>query len=661
MATVLFDGLTPQKYIWVSPTGSDTNSGSEASPLKTIQAAVDKASAGTAIMVTAGVYRESVELPHVAKSTPEAPIWLMSADGPQMAKIMPPSSTQSAIYGYGTDNYVVQGFEIEGGFRGIRFARQGEDWANPSENILIVDNVIHGTSEDGIKISQADNVQVIGNTVYDVAQEGIDFVCVLDAVVAYNEVSNAKSTAAGIVAKSGSTNIAIHHNYVHDIPNGDGISIGGQGTGSGSWRPGYTDWQAKNVVVSDNYVERVDQNTVVVKGGIDSKIVDNYLSADPGYYSNIAVGSGFHGLPDGTKIYLHSKNVEIADNILAGRQNIVVYEGSNNNISIHDNAPTGKWTTLVGPDAYVASSEPEPPLPPVLSNAAPVIASATATGLATEWADASAAETADTPHTASGSLAFTDANALDLHTASFTLRGSGYLGTFSLDTTAIDSDNTVGWSFSVSDKAMDYLEAGEQKTQLYDVIIDDGHGGTVKQTVTVTLTGAGETFALASSITGTSKDETLEGTAGNDVIYGVGGKDRLYGQAGADTLDGGSGRDYLYGGLGEDVLTGGAGNDVFVFITALNGGVDIVTDFTHGWDSFRLENSIFTNLGSAGDLPSSMFWSGSAAHDSTDRIIYNPTTGALSYDADGTGSAAPVQFATLSTGLTVSASDFSIW
>ena len=125
-------------------------------------------------------------------------------------------------------------------------------------------------------------------------------------------------------------------------------------------------------------------------------------------------------------------------------------------------------------------------------NSAPVIVSAAATGLATEWADKSANETANAPHTASGSVVYSDANSLDLHTASFTPKGSGYLGTFSLNTAAIDSSDTVGWSFSVSDSAMDYLTAGQTKTQLYDVTINDGHGGTVTKTVTITLTGASD-------------------------------------------------------------------------------------------------------------------------------------------------------------------------
>ena len=59
-------------------------------------------------------------------------------------------------------------------------------------------------------------------------------------------------------------------------------------------------------------------------------------------------------------------------------------------------------------------------------------------------------------------------------------------------------------------------------------------------------------------------------------------------------------------------------------------------------------------------MSSSAFYAGAAAHDSTDRIIYNSNTGALSYDPDGTGAAAAVQFAELSPGLVLTYQDFLI-
>lgn len=162
------------------------------------------------------------------------------------------------------------------------------------------------------------------------------------------------------------------------------------------------------------------------------------------------------------------------------------------------------------------------------------------------------------------------------------------------------------------------------------------------------------------TISGTSYGDTLVGTAGNDTINGLGGNDRIYGEAGADTINGGSGRDNIYGGLGPDTLTGGSGYDNFMFNTALNGDIDRITDFSHYYDTILLENAVFTALTSTGYLSSAAFYIGAAAHDATDRIIYNSSTGAVFYDPDGTGAAPAVQFAVLGTGIGVTASDFYV-
>jgi VCBS repeat-containing protein len=130
--------------------------------------------------------------------------------------------------------------------------------------------------------------------------------------------------------------------------------------------------------------------------------------------------------------------------------------------------------------------------PVVPTNHAPAITSGTQSASLTEWADLSANETANTPHTAAGLITYTDSDATDLHTASVAAEGTGYLGTFSLNTSNIDSDDSVGWSFSVSDKAIDYLTAGQTLTQSYDVTLDDGHGGTAMQMVTITIIGASD-------------------------------------------------------------------------------------------------------------------------------------------------------------------------
>jgi VCBS repeat-containing protein len=97
-------------------------------------------------------------------------------------------------------------------------------------------------------------------------------------------------------------------------------------------------------------------------------------------------------------------------------------------------------------------------------------------------------------HARSGAIVFQDSDLPDTaHTASVVPAGGGvgYLGTFSL--AAVDqAADKVAWSFQIADGALDSLAAGEVRTQSYVVKISDGAGGTVEQSVTVTLTGAAE-------------------------------------------------------------------------------------------------------------------------------------------------------------------------
>jgi VCBS repeat-containing protein len=128
---------------------------------------------------------------------------------------------------------------------------------------------------------------------------------------------------------------------------------------------------------------------------------------------------------------------------------------------------------------------------PAVVNHAPTITSGAQVASAVEWADRSANELANTPHTAAGTITYADADASDTHTASFMPQSSGYLGTFSL-AALNDAGDSLDWSFSVADNTIDSLPAGQTLTQLYDVIIDDGHGSMTVETVTVTITGASD-------------------------------------------------------------------------------------------------------------------------------------------------------------------------
>ena len=177
-------------------------------------------------------------------------------------------------------------------------------------------------------------------------------------------------------------------------------------------------------------------------------------------------------------------------------------------------------------------------------------------------------------------------------------------------------------------------------------------GANVEQ---LTYTGSGNFIGGGNALV-----NVIYGGGGADELHGGDGDDILAGNGGSDFLDGGEGSDLLGGALGNDILNGGNGADRFVFDTALGpNNVDTISNFVHGSDNILLDNTIFTTL-TEGPLPASAFVTGTAAGDADDRIIYNSTTGALFYDADGNGAGAAIQFATLPTGLTLTGSDFVV-
>jgi Ca2+-binding RTX toxin-like protein len=135
-----------------------------------------------------------------------------------------------------------------------------------------------------------------------------------------------------------------------------------------------------------------------------------------------------------------------------------------------------------------------------------------------------------------------------------------------------------------------------------------------------------------------------------------------YGNALANTLVGNSAANLLAGAAGNDLLVGGAGNDLFYFNTAPNSttNMDTISDFSVADDTIWLENAVYAALGAAGPLAASAFAIGGAAADTSDRIVYNSSTGALSYDDDGTGVHAAVIFAKVGAGLALTAADFTV-
>ena len=179
-----------------------------------------------------------------------------------------------------------------------------------------------------------------------------------------------------------------------------------------------------------------------------------------------------------------------------------------------------------------------------------------------------------------------------------------------------------------------------------DVYIVDNAGDVVTEGTSAGTdsVNASTTYTLTANV----ENLTLTGSA---AINGAGNElnNVITGNSGNNILTGGAGNDILNGGLGADTLDGGAGADIFVFNSTLgSSNIDRINNFVTFDDTIQLDHTIFTALGNAGALLVGAFNTGAAATQADDRIIYNTSTGALLYDADGSGKGAAMQFATLS-------------
>ncbi len=183
---------------------------------------------------------------------------------------------------------------------------------------------------------------------------------------------------------------------------------------------------------------------------------------------------------------------------------------------------------------------------------------------------------------------------------------------------------------------------------------DAGIESVVIGTGTATSAVSTATTALNVNASAVGNGLSITGNAGANILTGTAYNDTLIGGAGNDTLIGGGGNDTLIGGTGNDTLTGGAGSDQFRFDSSFISNRDTITDFvrTDG-DSIWLSKLVFTGFAgnASGSALSANQFSMSSVSGSSAQVIYNKNTGALLYDADGTGRQAAVQFATLGTTL----------
>lgn len=183
--------------------------------------------------------------------------------------------------------------------------------------------------------------------------------------------------------------------------------------------------------------------------------------------------------------------------------------------------------------------------------------------------------------------------------------------------------------------------------------------------------------SLIENAIGGSGDDDIRGNATANRLEGGDGNDTLDGGARVDELVGGTGNDVLYSDLSDFAIFSGnrseyqiiSGNSISTVTDRIKGRDG--TDTLKGWffakfldgtvvlgaqeknDRIYLESAVFKNAGfgfltEAGQLKDAFFTIGHKARDADDFIIYNPDTGSLYYDPDGSGAAQAMEIITLS-------------
>lgn len=227
---------TPQsaggKVYYVSPSGSDENSGSQNSPWKSINYAVSEDSpiaAGDTVLVQPGTYTELISL---GKSGSDSQRITLKANGDVTLRDPNPNSggfPEGVIQSPGQSNWVIDGFRIENtSWAGISLSdaknitvQNNETYQTGSSGIIALPKTFFGGGEKEITGS---NVKILNNTVEranwkwdgpgdtDGDQEALSIWGVDGFEVANNTMIDGKRE--GLDIKVGSRNGLIHDNSI---------------------------------------------------------------------------------------------------------------------------------------------------------------------------------------------------------------------------------------------------------------------------------------------------------------------------------------------------------------------------------------------------------------------------------------------------------------
>ncbi len=298
---------------FVATTGSDSSSGTSATPFATLTKAAQVAQPGDTIVVRSGTYNMSAAAVFENKrGTADKPITVIGEGLPILRptdRTVVPANYTGLISVVNSSHLVVSGVRLENsGQFGFHVTK--------SDHITVKNSQTSGTRLSAFWADNSTDISVTANDFSNFCdrgqfnnvgcQEGVSLETVDRFDVGYNRVHDAPQVAGigpgggeGIDAKFGSKNGRIHHNTVEDLPQ-VGIYVDG-------WISG-----GANIQVDNNLVRRTYLGIVVAseQGGTVTGInIHDNVVVDVGY-DGIVVGSQGTDGPKG--------NIAIFNNTLVG-------------------------------------------------------------------------------------------------------------------------------------------------------------------------------------------------------------------------------------------------------------------------------------------------------------------------------------------------------
>jgi parallel beta-helix repeat protein len=274
-------GSTVTGAYYVSTTGSDSNSGSSASPWKTIQRAANTLIAGDTVVVTAGTYSERVQL--TVSGVAGKPI-TFQAQGTVVTKGFNIQASYVKVTGFevantsGTawsDRTVGSGFYLSG------------------SNNEISGNYIHDSVAAGIYFTSSANSTVVsGNRIAFAVECGI-YVQGSGNLLVSNDISHTRSIGgsdADGIRFFGSGN-TVRKNYIHDILVSDSSGSSPHIDAFQTWGP------ATNYIFEQNWVDKSSsqQQSFTIEGltqPVGDIIIRNnvFITRGQGYQPDVNAG-----------------------------------------------------------------------------------------------------------------------------------------------------------------------------------------------------------------------------------------------------------------------------------------------------------------------------------------------------------------------------------